>query len=89
MKKNVWSDTAIGIGGLFVLGIIIIFIFPWLNFWIYYLGGWIAKVLIGKYIVQGFAIFGITIDITQIPFIAGFLGWFGGFFRGIIKIKES
>lgn len=88
MKKNYYGTTEAEVGGLTILGVIaliVIFIFiePWLFFWLAYFGGWIAKITIGKYLVEGFAILGISVPIGKIPLIAGVLGWIGGFFKNI------
>lgn len=81
-------------GGLSVLGIIglvigVIFIAPWLSFWLAYFGGWVAKIVIGNYLVKGFALFGITMPIDKIPLAAGILGWIGGFFKNTIKLRNN
>ena len=69
---------------LIILGVIaLIFILPWIAFWLAYFGGWIAKILIGKQLVNGFALIGITLPIDKIPLLAGTLGWIGGFFKAI------
>lgn len=80
------KDYSFHIKGLSILGIIgllilIFFIAPWVSFWLAYFGGWIAKITIGKYLVSGFKLFGITIPINKIPLVAGVLGWIGGFFK--------
>jgi len=78
MKKDI--STII----LVILGIIaFIFILPWIAFWLAYFGGWITKILIGKQLVNGFALIGITLPIEKIPLLAGTLGWIGGFFKAI------
>ena len=82
MKKYDDSIT----DGFTILGavafiVFIVFIAPWINFWFAYFGGWIAKLLIGKYLVKGFALIGITLSIDKIPLLAGTLGWIGGFFK--------
>jgi len=94
MKKNndliVDGVTAIGaIIGIIAIIIVMVFIMPWVAFWCAYLGGWIAKVTIGKYIVAGFKLFGIAISIDKIPLVAGFLGWFGSFFKRAINDPNS
>ena len=67
--------------GVIVMGIIAFFIIPFVSFWLAYLGGWIAKIMIGKYLVEGFDILGITLPIDKVPLIAGVLGWIGGYFK--------
>lgn len=89
MKKTDYFNYQTNeIGGLTILGIIaliVIFIFiePWLFFWLAYFGGWIAKITIGKYLIEGLGILGITVPLGKIPLIAGVLGWIGGFFKNI------
>lgn len=68
------------LGGVTLI-IFIVFIAPWISFWLAYFGGWIAKLLIGNYLVEGFALVGITLPIDKIPLLAGTLGWIGGFFK--------
>ena len=92
MRKNSVSDISLGLGGgVAIIGFIIflLFIAPWLNFWLCYFGGWIAKIVIGDYIVQGFAIFGKDISVDQIPLISGFLGWFGAFFKNAQTLRNK
>ena len=69
--------------------IIFIFVAPWLYFWIAYLGGWIAKITIGNYLIQGLHFIHIDIAKDQIPLLAGILGWIGGFFKGTSSIKAQ
>lgn len=82
------------LGGLTILGLIafivvIIFIAPWLSFWLAYFGGWIAKITIGNYIVRALELIGILITKDQIPLLAGGLGWIGGFFKSINTVKKG
>lgn len=81
MKKNFLEETNIGCGGVILVVVAGIFILPWLAFWLAYFGGWIAKIVIGKYLVQGLAMLGLNITLDQIPLLAGVLGWIGGFFK--------
>lgn len=80
-------------GGLSLLGLIslvigIIFVAPWLSFWLAYFGGWIAKIIIGNQLVNGLELIGIIISKDQIPLLAGILGWIGGFFK-TVSIKKG
>ena len=63
--------------------VLICFIFPWLSFWLAYLGGWIAKVTIGTPLTHSLnTLFGTTrFTPDMIPVMAGALGWLGGFFK--------
>jgi len=80
------KDYDIDLNNLSILGIIAIlvitiFIAPWLGFWIAYFGGWVAKITIGNYLINGLEYLGILITKDQIPLLAGVLGWIGGFFK--------
>ena len=75
MKK---STIVLGAVGLIVLTI---FILPWLSFWLAYFGGWIAKIVIGTYLVEGLNYLHINVPLNKIPLLAGCLGWIGGFFK--------
>jgi hypothetical protein len=88
------NDFDFNVGGLTVLGlisliIVILFIAPWLSFWLAYFGGWVAKVTIGNYIVRALELIGILITKDQIPLLAGGLGWIGGFFKTISTTKKG
>lgn len=82
MKK---SAIVLGAMGLIVLTI---FILPWFSFWLAYFGGWIAKLVIGNYLVEGLEYLHIDIPLDKIPLLAGCLGWIGGFFKSI-KINTN
>lgn len=82
LNKNYdFNTNGLSILGLFSLGIIIIFVVPWLSFWLAYFSGWIAKITIGNQLVNGLNLIGIIISKDQIPLLAGILGWIGGFFK--------
>ncbi len=96
MKRatNNYFNTDTNAGGLTILGLIalivmIVFIAPWLSFWLAYFGGWIAKITIGDYIVRALELIGILITKDQIPLLAGGLGWIGGFFKSISSSKKG
>ena len=72
-----------------VLLIIVIFIMPWLLFWIGYAAGWITKITIGKYIIEGLALFNINIPLDKIPLISGVITWFTGMFISKSNIKTN
>ena len=88
MKKKI-TDVDIGWSGLIVLFVLAIVILPWVAFWLAYFGGWIAKLVIGGYLVQGLAILGINITLDQIPLLAGVLGWIGGFFKTTVSRNSN
>lgn len=84
-----FNAGGLSIIGLITLAIMIIFIEPWLVFWLSYFGGWVAKVIIGNYIVNGLNLIGIVITKDQIPLLAGVLGWIGGFFKTLSTSKKG
>lgn len=77
----------------FIAGILIciglLFVAPLVLFGICYIAGWIASVVIGQWIVAGFALLNINITIAQIPLIAGTLGWIGGFFKATLSVRKG
>ena len=81
--------STMAIGGIIGAIIATIFIIPWVNFWLSYFGGWIAKIVIGKYLVEGFSFLGITVPLEKIPLIAGVLGWIGSFFKSNTKSSKD
>ena len=81
MKKNE--------GITIIITILIWIIFgPLLIFWLSYFAGWIAKLWIGKYIVEFFTLFNINLSIDKIPLFAGVLGWIASFFRPLKVIND-
>lgn len=83
------DTTEAKIASLIVLIIVALLIEPWLVFWLAYCAGWFAKILIGKYIVAGFGLLGISIPIDKIPLLAGVLGWVGSFFKSFQSSKNK
>jgi len=60
--------------------IIFFLIEPFLFFWFGYFVGWIAKITIGKVLIEGLSLVHISIALNQIPLLAGTLSWIGSFF---------
>lgn len=60
-----------------------------ISFGVCYLTGIIAKITIGKFLVDGFALLNITIPLDKIPLLAGTLGWIGSFFKSTINSKNK
>lgn len=89
MSDKIVAGGAPAIIGFIVAALLILFFYPWIAFWLCYFEGWIAKLLIGNYLVEGFAILGITVPIAKIPLIAGLFGWVGGFFKGIHTVRTN
>lgn len=92
LNKDYGFDTdheGLAILGLIGLVIFIIFIYPWLCFWLSYLGGWVAKITIGDQLVLALSHLNINVNKETIPLLAGGLGWVGGFFKSISTSKKG
>ena len=64
---------------------------PFISFWVSYFGGWICKITIGNTLVKALNILFNTAYFTKdmIPWIAGALGWIGGYFKTINSSKSK
>lgn len=78
---------------ILILIVIALMLFaPFLTFWLCYFCGWIAKITIGSLLCQSLSLIGIQIIPSQIPLLAGGLGWIAGFFSvgsSINKISDK
>ena len=81
---------------LTTLGAIILIIglclfMPFISFWASYFGGWICKITIGETLIKALNMLFNTAYFTKdmIPWIAGALGWIGGFFKTINSSKNK
>ena len=85
------SNKTLTIIGAIALGIGVVLILPFISFWLIYFGGWICKITIGKTLVTALnMLFNTTYFTTEIlPWIAGALGWIGGFFKTTINLKDK
>lgn len=83
------EDTVAAFFSIILIIVALIFVGPWIYFWLSYFGGWIAKLVIGKYIVAGLKLIGITIPMNKIPLLAGTLGWIGGFFKTLSSSSKN
>ena len=83
------KDEVLKVIGAIFLIILLIFVAPWITFWLCYFAGWIAKILIGNYLVGGFSIFKIDLPLDKIPLLAGTLGWIGSFFKNTINLGKK
>lgn len=73
-----------------VVALIIVFIFePFIVFWCSYFGGWLAKLMVGSHLVEGLKLIHISVELNQIPLLAGVLGWIGTFFRNMWNINKN
>ena len=66
-------------------------ILPFISFWLSYFGGWICKITIGNTLVKALNMLFNTAYFTKdmIPWIAGALGWIGGFFKSVNTSKSK
>ena len=68
--------------GVIAFLIVVIIIQPALLFWLGYLRGWLAKLVIGTKLVTAInMVFGTAFTADMLPMIGGALGWIGGFFK--------
>ena len=77
--------------GAIVLIIGLFLILPFISFWASYFGGWICKITIGNTLVKSLnMLFNTTYFTTEmLPWIAGALGWIGGYFKTTINLKDK
>ena len=77
--------------GVFTLIIGLFLILPFISFWASYFGGWICKITIGNTLVKALNMLFNTAYFTKdmIPWIAGALGWIGGFFKSVNTSKSK
>ena len=81
-------STFIGAVAL-IIGLFLIL--PFISFWASYFGGWICKITIGNTLVKSLNMLFNTAYFTKdmIPWIAGALGWIGGFFKSVNTSKSK
>ena len=81
-------STVIGAVAL-IIGLFLIL--PFISFWASYFGGWICKITIGNTLVKALNMLFNTAYFTKdmIPWIAGALGWIGGFFKSVNTSKSK
>ena len=81
-------STVVGAVAL-IIGLFLIL--PFISFWASYFGGWICKITIGNTLVKALNMLFNTAYFTKdmIPWIAGALGWIGGFFKSLNTSKSK
>lgn len=77
--------------GAIALIIGLFLILPFISFWASYFGGWICKITIGNTLVKALNMLFNTAYFTKdmIPWVAGALGWIGGFFKSVSTSKSK
>ena len=77
------NDNGFVVLGAIAAIIMVIFITPFISFWLCYFGGWIAKITIGAKLVEALnMLFNTTYFIPdKLPLMAGALGWIGSYFK--------
>lgn len=85
------TDNFFATLGALVMIIGFILILPFISFWASYFGGWLCKITIGNTLVKALNILFNTTHITaeMLPWMAGALGWIGGFFKTISTSKSK
>ena len=76
-------DDVFKVLGLIGFLVLTVFFWPMIAFWFAYLGGWIAKVVIGTQLASALnVLFNTSYFVpAMLPKMAGALGWIGGFFK--------
>lgn len=77
--------------GAIALICLLFLVLPFINFWLAYFGGWIAKLVIGTKLAAALNILFNTTYFTaeMLPMMAGALGWVGSFFKSTTTIKNK
>lgn len=77
--------------GAIVMIILLFLIMPFINFWLAYFGGWLAKITIGGKLAAALNLLFNTTYFTaeMLPMMAGALGWIGSFFKSTSTIKKN
>ena len=83
------KDTGLAILLTFFIIAGLIFIAPIVTFGLSYFAGWIAKITIGGFIVEGFSSLGLSVLRDDIPLIAGVIGWIAGFFSSTAYVSKQ
>lgn len=77
--------------GAIVLIAITVIIMPFISFWLAYFGGWLASLVIGDSLCNALnTLFGTTRFVpAMLPWVAGALGWIGGYFKSTSNRKAK
>ena len=84
------EDLMTVIGAIALICVLFV-VMPFINFWLAYFGGWIAKLVIGTKLAAALNILFNTTYFTaeMLPMMAGALGWVGSFFKSTATIKNK
>lgn len=72
-----------------ITAFIMALISPFIIFWVSYIGGYFVKWFIGNILIQGLALFGITLPLEKIPLACGTLGFIASYFKQTVNTKAS
>jgi hypothetical protein len=89
-KEKKMEDLMKVIGAIVLICVLFV-VMPFINFWLAYFGGWIAKLVIGTKLAAALNILFNTTYFTaeMLPMMAGALGWVGSFFKSTTTIKNK
>lgn len=90
-KTSSGLEDGITILGALALIVIAVIVMPFVSFWLSYFGGWIAMKIIGNTLCNALnTCFGTTrFEPWMIPWVAGALGWIGGYFKSNAALKDK
>lgn len=89
--RDIFDFDFAAIFGIIVFIIVFIVFLPFINFWLAYFGGWLAKLVIGTKLAAALNLLFNTTYFTaeMLPMMAGALGWIGSFFKSTTTIKNN
>lgn len=89
--RDIFDFDFAAIIGIIVFIIVFIVFLPFINFWLAYFGGWLAKLVIGTKLAAALNLLFNTTYFTaeMLPMMAGALGWIGSFFKSTATIKNN
>ena len=83
-------EDLIKVIGAIALICLLFLVMPFINFWLAYFGGWIAKLVIGTKLAALNILFNTTYFTAEmLPMMAGALGWIGSFFKSTVNFKNK
>lgn len=89
-KNSSTLEDGVTVFGVLILIVIAVVVMPFVSFWLAYFGGWITMKVIGNTLCTALnTCFGTSrFEPRMIPWIAGTLGWIGGYFKSSAALKN-
>lgn len=89
-KNSSTLEDGVTVFGVLILIVIAVVVMPFVSFWLAYFGGWITMKVIGNTLCTALnTCFGTSrFEPRMIPWVAGALGWIGGYFKSSAVLKN-